>query len=222
MGTLLGQSIVDDAWTKLQDPTGVRWTSAEALKGLNAGQREIVNQLPTAYVLEAKPTAQAGSRQTLAGLGLSGVQIMDVLCNYDASGTTQGRAITRRDRVHFDDARPYWRQESAAEAIHYMPDERDPKAFDVWPAVLSGRLEILYAAMPADLASLASPITLDDIYGNALQWWLLFWFYAKDTKAAGASPKASSYLQLFFTTLGVRGKALLETEASGDAKAGGG
>lgn len=220
MGTLTGQNIIDRAWIKAQDTvggTGVRWPSTEAILWINDGQREVVNQLPKSYTKSATPALVAGTRQSLSGLSLSdGIAVIDVVKN-----VTGGRAITKRDRAWFDEQRPTWHSETGATVFHWTYDERDPKSFYVYPASSGAQVELIYAASPADLATLASVITLDDIYANALQWFVLFSFYSKDAVYTKSPQLASQYWGLFMQSLGFRDKAVVMADQVGDKQAAG-
>lgn len=210
MGTITGQQIADRAWTKVNEATGssaVRWTPAEALMWINDGQRECVNQSPRAFTKRSSPTILLGSsRQDFTTLGITdGVSIVDVVCNYNAAGTARGRSITKRERAWFDDQLPGWHTQSGAEAVHWCYDERDPKAFYLFPQPAgASKIELVYAAHPTDLGSLASTIALDDIYANALQFFLLFSFYSKDAAYTKNPQSAASYWALFMQCLGLR------------------
>lgn len=224
MGTLTGQQIADRAWTKAQEATGssaTRWTPAEALWWINDGQREVVNQLPRANAARAVPALVAGTRQTLVALGLTtGIEVLDVVRNFAADGTTVGKAITRRERDYLDEMLPDWHSATGTAVEHWFFDERDPKAFYVYPAVTGSRCaEVIYSALPTDLGSLASTITLDDTYANALQFFVLFSFFSKDAKLPNSLQLATGYWGLFLQTLGVREKNALQAAASGAAKA---
>ena len=229
MGTITGQQIADRAWIKVNEGTGssaTRWTPAEALLWINDGQRECVNQVPSSNAKRATPTLELGSsRQTLAGLGLSdGVSIIDIQCNYNIAGTTRGRSITKRQRSWFDDERPTWRATPAQDnqAVHWMHDERDPTAFDIFPQPASAsKVEIIYAALPVDLPTLASAISLNDIYANALQAFLLFSFYSKDSTYTKNQATAQAYWALFQQLLGIRATNLDGNDKVGTAAAAG-
>lgn len=224
MPTTTGQNIVDRARIKANDEDATkRWTDAESLMWVNDGQAAVAQLLPSAYTLQATPNTVAGStRQTLAGLGLSaGLTVVDIPRNYSTDGLTPGRAMTKRDRVWFDEHRPRWHSEMAAEAQHWMQDDRDPKAVYIYPAKTAGKLEVIYSAVPTALASLASTITLDDIYANALQWFLLFSWYSKDATNNRGQQLASTYYALFERELGIRSGALTANAKAGDAKAAG-
>jgi hypothetical protein len=225
MSTLTGQYIADGAWTKVNEQTGaaaVRWPVAEALRWINDGQREIVNQSPRAYTKSVKATAAAGTRQDFASLSMTdAVQLVDIPRNFRADGTTPGRAMTKRDRIEFDEQIPTWHSTAAAaDAVHWMFDDRDPLAFYIYPPVTAGsKLEIIYAASPADLGSLAATITIPDIYANALQFFVLFSFYSKDATYAKSPGLASAAWQLFQQSLGIRGQNVQIADTTGNQKA---
>lgn len=225
MGTITGQQIADRAWTKVNEATGgsaIRWPAAEALMWINDGQRECVSQLSSSYPKKATPTIAAGnSRQDFAGLAITdGISVLDVVCNLNAAGTTRGRAITKRERAWFDDQLPDWHTKTGPEVVHWIYDPRDPKAFYIYPVPLSTmKLELIYSANPPDLVSLSSQIALDDIYANALQWFVLFSFYSKDATYAKNPQTAANYWQLFMQSLGLRGQNLAGNDKIGDVKA---
>jgi hypothetical protein len=220
MGTLTGTNIIDRAWIKSNDTSGaggVRWPAAEALKWLNDAQREIVNQLPKSNPVRVAAAMVSGTRQTLTGLSLTtGLAVIDVVRNVG------GRAITKRDRAWFDDQRPDWHTETAAASVHWMYDERDPKAFYLWPpAVNAASVELIYSALPTDLTALTDTITLDDIYANAMQFFVLFSFYSKDAVYTKSPQFAAQYWGLFMQSLGFRDKAVVMAAQQGDKLAAG-
>jgi hypothetical protein len=225
MSTLTGQYIADGAWTKVNEQTGslaVRWPPAEALRWINNGQREIVNQSPRAYTKAAKVTAVTGTRQDFAALSVTdAVQLVDIPRNFRADGTTPGRAMTKRDRIEFDENLPNWHSTTpATDAVHWMFDDRDPLAFFIHPPVTAGaKLEVVYAASPAALSDLANTITIPDIYGNALEFWVLFSFYSKDASYAKSSTLAGAAYQLFQQSLGIRGQNIQIADTTGSQKA---
>ena len=225
MGTLTGMNIADRAWYKANEATGgtaTRWTSTEALLWLNDAQRAIVVALPRANTVRATPTVVAGTRQTLAGLGLTtGIGISDISANYNAAGTVRGRAIVKSEKSYFDDALPGWHAETATEAKHWFYDDTDPLAFYIWPAITSaaGKLEILYPALPTDLATINSTISLGDEYAEAMQMYLLYSFFSKDATYAKSPQTAASAYGMFQGLLGIRGQNLAGGDKATDAKA---
>lgn len=219
MGTMTGQNIVDRAWIKSHDSGGgggVRWPSEEALMWVNDAQREIVNQLAKSNTKSAQPTMVAGARQSLSGLSITdGIEIIDVVCN--VSGATRGKPV-RKERRAVMDMRLGWLDESGIEVLHWVFDERDPQAFYVWPQVTNGKIEIVYSASPTDLADLTDTIDLPDIYANAIQWFVLFSFYSKDTKVTASMQRATTYYQLFQSSLGLRDRSVVGNATAGTEK----
>ena len=209
MGTLTIASIAERAWTILNDTQGsggVRWPAAELLKWHNDGQRAVVLNLPSAFVKEAKPTTQAGTRQTLAGLGLTdGLQPIRIVCNYSADGSIPGRSITVRPMAWFDDFKPGWHGEPPDEAIHYCFDPSEPKAFYVWPpAPGNSKVLLTYSAVPPEATDIAQTIAIDDIYANALQYYILFRAMSKGSTYTKNPQQAVTNYQLFLQELGIK------------------
>lgn len=204
MGTLLGQYVADGAWIKAQDTGHVRWTAAEGLRWLNNGQRCVVELKPTANSVSAVRPLQAGPRQTLAGLGLPrGIQVLDVPVNYAADLSTVGRAITLKERKHFDERKPLWRRDVASEAAHFMLDAAEPGTFYLWPAPLAGAVQVVHSSLPADVSDLTQAIAIGDQFANALEAFLLFSFYSKNSTFTAAPQRAAFEWQRFTSHLGV-------------------
>lgn len=227
MSTITGQYIADGAWTKVNEATGgaaVRWPATEALRWLNNGQREVVNRSPRSNTKSGKlAITNTDTRQDLIALGVTvGVQVIDILRNVSSSGTPR-RALTKRDRVWLDDQLPGWHATApAADAIHWMYDDRDPLAFFIYPPILNGnKLEIVYAAAPTDLNAAADVISLPDIYANALEFFLLFSFYSKDTTYTKSPQMAQSYWQLFMDSVMARQTVTQQNDQAGNQRSAG-
>lgn len=206
MGTMKGMEIADRAWVKVNEETGgaaVRWPSDEALDWINDAQREIVNLNHKAYTQRGVMNVVPGSRQELVAGGLSlAISLVDVYTLMDSTGTTRVRALTRRPRAWLDDNLPTWHV-TPGDPVHWVFDESEPTAFWIYPQPTAGRkIELAYAASPAPLPSLDDVIVLSDIYANAIQYFLLFSFYSKDTTYTKSPQMAANYYQLFRESLG--------------------
>lgn len=209
MGTILISAIAERAWTIANDTKGVqgvRWPGEEALLWHNDAQREIVINLPSAFVKATKPTTQAGTRQTLTALGITdGLQPIRVPRNYSADGNTPGRAIIPRPMSWLDEQRPNWHNDSPGEAVHMMFDPNDPKAFYLWPpAPGNTKIELVYSAVPPEATNLNQPMALDDIYATAEQYYMLFRFFSKNSIYTKNPQIAATNYQLFLQSLGVK------------------
>lgn len=204
------QSIADAAWSTLGDTVGTpgsRWTSAEVLRHINDGQREAVVQLPSAYTKATIATLAAGTRQTFAGLSITdAVRFLRMTRNFESNGTTPGRSVTTRPIGWIDAERPDWHLDTAGATVHCFYDPLDPKAFYVWPKA-GGTLkaEIIYSAVPPAVAAIGDNISLDDIYSNALRYYVLFCAMSKQANFA-RNELASTFYQLFLQSLGVKGQ----------------
>lgn len=207
MGTLSAQTVIDVARGLMNDTGGVRWEDPLCLQGLNSAARELVIYLPSAYAVAAKPALAAGTRQTLAGLGLAdGLQFLDVTRNYSADGNTPGRAITPIDRAYLDEARPDWHTETASAVIqHFTRDSRDPKAIYVYPpSTGTTKVEVIYSAAPSQMTDVADLIPVDDIYANALAYYLLFFIATVNKPGQVSPPMADKWYALFLQSIGVK------------------
>jgi hypothetical protein len=216
-----GQQILDRARYKANDSTSATytWIDAECLIWINDAQRAIVAAQHKAGATSAQATVvNASSRQTMSGLGLTrGIAFIDVVCL--VSGSTRGAPVRRTSRAWLDDELPAWH--NTAGAIEYwVPDDRDPLAFYVYPQPASGtnKLEVIYAAPPADLGSLAGTFGLDDIYAEAAQYHLLHSMFSKDITKLKSVQYAAQYYQLFLQSLGIRDQSLTRTAQEGNAK----
>ena len=201
-----GQMIADRAWAKANDKAAVRWTPSDALMWLNDALRETVVTLPSANsVTSVVPVAANNARQTLSGLGLTrAISVADILRNINADGSP-GRSVSLIKREYLDRHNPEWTQRMASEARHWMYDARDPDVFYLDAQIIGGgKIEIVCPTLPAEVASLASPIPIADTYVNALQAHLLFSFYSNDATYTTASQKAAAYFQLFQQALGIK------------------
>lgn len=211
------QQIADRAAILAQDNdagASPRWPSAEVLVWISAAQREVAMNLPMAYILKATGTLVAGSRQTLTGMGITnGASIVDLPRN------TVGRAITKRERAWMDNAKPEWHDETGLKVVHWFFDERDPTACYVYPSVAAGTIDVVYHAIPADLANMAASLVLADLYANAVLYFTLASMYAKDLNSIKSQGYATYYRQLAMQSLGLRDRAVLTTAAQTTTKA---
>jgi len=213
---ITGQQIIDRALAKANDESAAYWGAAENLRNVNDAQRAVVSRLPAAGATSAMPTLAAGSRQTLAGLSLSGFEVLDVVCN--VAGTTRGTPIHKSSRSWLDDHVPAWHTQTVAGASEYWTqDERDPTAFYIWPHN-GAKVELVYAALPTDLANLSNSIGINDIYADAMQWYVLFAMYSKDLSKLRSAQQAQTYWSLFLSSLGLRDESIVKNAAAGAVK----
>lgn len=201
MGTITGTQIANRARRVLQDttPGGTRWLDAELLDWINDAQREAVNLKPSAYSEVTDRTLVAGTKQTLP---TGGICLLSIVRNVG------GKAVRRVDRNILDSENPDWHTATASATVeHYVFDEDAPDTFWVYPPQPGsgmGAVQIIHSKAPADLGSLASTITLNDMYANAILDYVLYRAYSKDTDYAGNLQRASNHMAAFGSSLGVK------------------
>jgi hypothetical protein len=203
----------------LQDTTSIRWPVAELVRYLNDGQREIIVHRPDAMVTNASVSLASGTKQSLPA---NGAKLIDVVRN--SAGNK--RAIRMCAREILDAQSPGWHNLSGVnEIVHFMFDPRDPKVFYVYPpaAVSGAAVDLVYSALPTDIAEPAAGtdfgavtgnISVPDIYSNALQDYVLYRAYTKDSQYAGNEARAQARYAAFANALGIEIKATVAVAPS--------
>jgi len=210
--SIAAQAIIRRVVETLQDTTSIRWPVAELVRYLNDGQREIIVHRPDAMVTNASLTLTAGTKQSLPS---NGAKLIDVVRN--SAGTK--RAIRMCAREILDAQSPGWHNLSGVtEIVHFMFDPRDPKVFYVYPPAQSAgaSVDLVYSALPTDIAepaagtdysAVSGAISVPDIYSNALQDYVLYRAYTKDSQYAGNEARAQARYAAFANALGIEIKA---------------
>jgi len=214
------QSIIRRVTETLFDVTSVRWTVDRLVRYLNDGQREIATLRPDAMNAAASLNLVAGAKQAIP---VDGEKLIKVLSN---NSTASKRACTKVEITLLDNQIPGWRGlTGATEILHWMFDPLEPKAFEVYPPAASGAvLMIEYAKRPTDIEEPASgslytavtgDIGVSELFGNALQDYILYRCHAENTKYAQPA-RAQAHYAAFGNALGVEFKATVELGAASD------
>lgn len=215
------QSIIRRVSDTLFDVTSVRWTADRLVRYLNDGQREIVTLRPDAMNTAIDHPLVAGAKQAIP---TNGEKFITALANASPSSK---RACTKVDRALLDSQIPGWRgMAGATEILHWMYDPLEPKAFEVYPpAAASGAvLMIEYAKRPTDIVEPAAgslytavtgDISVGDLFGNALQDYILYRCHAENTQYAQPA-RAQAHYAAFGNALGVELKATVALGAASD------
>ena len=208
------QSVIRRCVETLQDNTSIRWPVSELVRYLNDAQREVILYRPDAAVTNASVPLVTGSRQNLP---VGGTKLVEVVRN--SAGTK--RAVRMVNREVLDAQLPGWHaQTGVTEILHYMYDPREPRVFYVYPpaAATGAAVDLSYASMPTDIAepsegalytSVTGNLGVPDIYGNAVQDYVLYRAYTKDSEYAGNAARAQAHYGAFANALGVEVKATL-------------
>jgi hypothetical protein len=125
-------------------------------------------------------------------------------------------AIRIVSREILDAIQPDWHIKNASVTVaHYAYSALAPKVFYIYPpqpASQQGYVEEIYGASPPDVASIDSPISVDDIYQNVLADYVLYRCYSKDSEYTADSNRAAFYQNAYVTSL--TGKAKVEAGTS--------
>lgn len=206
------QSVIRRCVETLQDNTSIRWPVSELVRYLNDAQREVILYRPDAAVTNASVPLVTGSRQNLP---VGGTKLVEVVRN--SAGTK--RAVRMVNREILDAQLPGWHaQAGVTEILHYMYDPREPRVFYVYPpaAATGAAVDLSYASMPADIAepsegalytSVTGNLGVPDIYANAVQDYVMYRAYTKDSEYAGNAARAQAHYGAFANALGVEVKA---------------
>lgn len=196
---MLASSVVTRARLLLQDSAGTRWSDEMFCLWLTDGQTELVTLKPNAHTRLAAHTLAAGSRQTFAATDAH--MILDVPRN------TGGNAIAICPRETLDATEPAWHGIAGTAVENYCFDPREPLVFWVYPGKAGASVDVLYSAIPAEVAALSQTLALGDIYRAPLTAYCMYRALAMEDEA-GASQRAAAYYQMF--TQLVLGKASVE------------
>lgn len=203
MGTILASAITARAGRILFDDTHVAHPEAELLDWLNDGQRVAVIHKPDANSVVQTVQLQEGTEQVIP---TDADRFIRLIRNMGADGLTPGRIIRQGDWEDMDHNNPSWHTDTAdGEVRHYFYDARFPQSFFVWPPQPdpAHHVQGAFSMATADVDDPDNPITISDLYADALLNWMLFRAYSKDSKRRDPA-KAASYYNLFATQLGIK------------------
>ena len=203
---ITAQSILQRVVTSLTDESNVRWTLTELIRYFNDGQREIVTYRPDSTSTTSTVALVAGARQTIP---TTAFKVLDVIRN------TGGVAVRKIDMKLLDAQVPAWQSGTTSTTIkHYMYDLRDIDVFYVYPpAAVGASLEMLLSVKPTDISEttsmvvVAGNLSVQDLFANALQEYILYRAFAKDAEYAGNAGLAAAHYQAFQNAVGVEASA---------------
>lgn len=203
---ITAQTIVDEAEVILMDTDNDHWGATELFGYAKDGEKESSINKPDIYVKNEDVILVEGTKQTIPD---DGIHLIDIIRNMGTDGATIGDAITLVDKKSFDAIDRSWHTATASAVVeHFMFDLRDPSRFYVYPPQPNasfGYVDMIWAAIPPTIATIASNINLDDIYKHALLNYILYRAYSRDADAsADGGNKANLYYQMFLRGLGIK------------------
>lgn len=220
----LAQDIVDEVRGELndEDTTNLRWSDADMLLFVNAGQREIVTLLPEANIIEATQTITqgTGAKQTIPS---DGVKFIKCSSARDNTNSQRGPMMRRVELdamnslfyewPHFDSDIQQPRVPNFTDIhtdVHYELFAHDPREpYEYWlypapPAAGSTYVNLIYAQLPADLTALSDTFLLDDQYQNAMVEYVLYRCLSRDGRYGAGTDARKELLNNFRQVLGLQ------------------
>lgn len=227
------KELLDRAGILLLDEGYVRWDLPELLKWLNDGLLAIVTQKPSATAVTVTLALDEGTYQSIP-TKYNGILRVVRNMRGDKSDRMPRKIVSVVGVDALDAVNPSWHDPDSVryrqQAKHIVFDEANPRAFYVYPgndgtgyieAVLSEIPQAIVLADDADAHSLESydmPLTVNEIYSNALLYFVLHRAYAKDAQVAGAAARAAAWYQQYANELGIQ--VTVETNMSPNVKSG--
>lgn len=214
MGTVTAQAIINRARVTLLDDAslpgggGTTWDRpslpGELFEHLQSALLAIAVLKPSAFTLTLAHRLVPGVRQAIPDTAHA---LVNITRNLGSDGLVPGRAITPVDMNHLSHSDPDWTTAPASAVVeHWMRDERETKAFYVYPPqpAQPSMIELIVGGTPT-IADPDDAIPIDDIYEQALYLFVLSHAYAKNA-VRGDNAKADGYYNRFLQMLGLQAR----------------
>jgi len=220
--TILAQDLINDIAVDLSDTNFVTWSAAELLTYLNAGTLRVCVNRPDASSSVENLKLVPGTKQNIPSTSR---RLLSINRNMGADGVTPGKIITTTDQRSMDLYNPNWHKDTAKTAIdHFMYDEETPDTFFVTPpvhAITSVYVEAKLANNPTKIVDAATEnVQIDDVYRPALEHWMLYKAYEKETDSAQSISDSRFNYQAFHDLLGIKVKVDVAYSPSREIKDG--
>lgn len=220
--TILAQDLINDIADELSDETFITWTSAELLAYLNSATLRVCLLRPDASSSVEAIQLVAGTKQTLPATAR---RLLDIFRNMGADGATPGKAITSTDTRSMDLYRPTWHKDTGKTYVdHFMYDEETPDTFFVTPPVHTTTavyVDMKLANNPTAITDSATEnVQVNDVYRPALEHWMLYKAYDKETDSDHSVAEAKFHFQAFNQLFGLKGKVDNQYSPSREVKDG--
>lgn len=209
MGTILASAIITSVRRVLLDPSpGVTWSDATLLAMLNRAERlAVLVKHEVNPVRDTSLPLVAGYVQALPANAVGMIQVY-------ANAVGQKRRISQVDAELQDAASIYYPAATQEQEVqHWTTDPRNPNQFEVFPPNDgTGEIDCLYGATPAEIASTAGAINLNDMYEQVLVDIVCSFAYAEDTTRKDLS-KVDYYTNRWGKYLGVSSQSQVAISA---------
>lgn len=209
------QSVIDRIDSVTSDTSRKRFSLARISLWMNEAQSVISEASANATAAYRAVSLVAGAHQSLANDPTAGwIRLHKVVCNADSGGAPVGASVRQVSADQLDQVVRAWRAGPAAATIEYATDERDPKAFSVFPPAVAGsKLFVLASTRPGPVCVLnlsqtalldaAEVIGLSDGLDVPMVDWVLYRLFSRDSSDPAYQARAKDHLAAAQLALGV-------------------
>ncbi|MGR5253644.1 DUF6682 family protein [Vibrio astriarenae] len=177
------------------DREAFQWSDDELLGWLNDAVRTIAGVIPQAVSVSTVIALQAGVRQKIPSLGSV---LLEIFCNIDADGFTEGRAIRRLNRKQLDIEDANWRTHERGDVVeYYCPSLTDPKVFDVYPPSNGNHFVLASYAKAIPEFEVTDEFPIPDVYIPVCVDYVCYRAWGKLIESADARARAGDFQQSY-------------------------
>lgn len=175
-----------------------QFETAYILDLINEATPAILSLKPTALTTTQLVSLDPGVRQTLPA---GAIYLHDVLAN-----ATSALVIRKVEEAQLDVFQSNWRQIDATKLVeHYMFDETDPRAFQVYPPNDgSGEVLVRYTTIPPVAATVNATLALPDDFKPAYIYYVLYRIMDGDSDEVNNENRADRFYNRYAEALGVK------------------
>lgn len=204
---------LDDAQVAITKFVPAACSRVDAVR-LVPGTRQSIQAIPAAYCLPGDGSTPAQP--------IYGTQLLDIIRNMGANGSTPGRVIRRTERGPLDRTYPTWHTITGPSVNSFMYDPATPRYFLVTPGVTGVMwVEMAFTAQPLKIPNTGVPgaelyakeggsattISIADEHVDDLVNYIVARANMKETEWADPS-KATSFAGMFLNSLNSKVAAL--------------
>lgn len=196
---MLASVILDQVSEILQDLPPITWTETQLIAWLNDAQLAVALVRPDAS--SEITTLKLAAGTTKQKLASGGLRLLSVIRNMGSDGATPGDAIDLVERGVKDALDRGWHSADKSKVVdEYVFDERAPSDFYVSPpthATTDIHIELNQAIVPKDITVVGDSIAIQDVYSPALQEWMLYKAFGRDSEETPNHARSESHKATF-------------------------
>lgn len=208
------QSVITEVRRIIHDESApFRWSDAELIDYVNAGDRQTVSLLPEANTIETIEDTLT-SRVARQSLPAGGIKFIKVARNYADGGTTPQGVVRFVEKDALDTYEPTWeyvsiKTDGANYFEHFCHDDREPAVYYLYPAPAADnkRVAVVYSAIPALMAAVGDTLPLDDKYINPLVQYTIYRALTKESRETLPDAFRQDLWQNYLVSLGIQEQA---------------